>query len=321
MRVSDWLIELVLCHFVEGIEAENLMYTNEPFYRFPIFQIPASLAILFITLALLSRMFSWFTPTVSIHVALDLSNSTYGDVVNFRQPGTVMMTEIESVKEYARRNANLSSPNLISVSAFANQVVPITNQFSSKPTDIENALDQVIQPSLISRLGGGTNLDAAVENAMGQLLTQVGRCKEVVVVTDGQAVLRSQIRNQALASKIKLNFLLINDQQEVPRNLEEDATKTGGNALVASPENFVTLLSQKVFNRVNKNPFVVIFSGLAWVCLIWALVLPLERFLRRVIKIRPAVASRFVIFNTILWTTATPITLFFLGLLSNLGTC
>lgn len=254
-------------------------------------------------------------------MALDLSSSTYGDVANFRQSGTVMTAEIEAVKEYARRNASLASPNLISVSGFGDQVVPITTQFSSNPTDVETALDQVVQPPLISRLGGGTNLDAAVEDAVNQLAPQVGRCKEVVVVTDGQAVLKPQIRDRALASRTKLNFLLVNTQQEVPRNLEEDANKTGGIAILASPKNLVTLLSQRLFNQVNRNPFVILFSGLAWISLMWALILPLERFLRSVIGIRPATASRFVVFNTIFWTTATPIALLFLGLLSNLGTC
>ena len=54
-----------------------VLHTPQSSWRYPNFQLPALLALVFLIVALLTNLFGWFPPTVSVKMMLDLSSSTY----------------------------------------------------------------------------------------------------------------------------------------------------------------------------------------------------------------------------------------------------
>lgn len=286
-----------------------ILYTPQPSWRYPIFQLPGLLALVFVVLALLTNLLNWFPPLVSVQMMLDLSSSTYEGTV-FRGNGSLMAAEIEAVKAYARENASTSYPNHLSLAGFGNRVVPITSNFSQNTGAIETALDRVVQPEIVSQVGGGTNLDLAVERGVESLSTQVQRCKEMLVVTDGEAELNQTQLNHAKDNQVKLNFLIVS--QTIPKNLVEAAKSTGGVILPANANNIQSLIANQLRQRFNSNSkFVNLFFGLAFVALMWMLILPIDRFLQQRWQIRFDFSGKIALFNAVFWTL---LTVWWLGL-------
>ncbi|MEI2418961.1 VWA domain-containing protein [Limnospira fusiformis] len=296
------------------------LYTHQPVWRYAIFQISAACLAICLVLALLAGQLGWFPRLVAVHLALDLSGSTYENALaNFNKPGTIMAQEIEAVKAYATRNDGLSQPNLISVSGFASAVVPITNGFSSNPQEIGRAINQVVQPSLANRISGGTNINLAVENGLSTLKTQPTLCTEMLVITDGVFNLDQEIIQQVQAHNVKLNFLIVG--QPLTAEINQWANQTGGIALEVSPSSITELLSEEVFERFNANPLVPLFYGLAFISFMWMMLLPLERFFNQALRIRIDYASKVAVYNAIFWTIATPIYLIASGLFNPFQSC
>lgn len=286
-----------------------VLYTPQPPWRYALFQIPALLTVIFFTLAVLTSNLGWFSPNVSVQMMLDLSSSTYRNA-DFKAAGTIMAAEIEAVKDYAQQNANSDKANLLSLSGFADQVIPITEKFSSNPTEIEQAIDQVVQPSIEQQIGGGTNLDLAVENGLKSLSTQKQQCKEMLVFTDGVINLKPWLVASVKLSGVRLNFLVVD--QPVSTSLAQVAKLTGGVALPASLNNIKELVSGQLRERFNSNSRIVnLFFGLAFISLMWMLVLPIDRLLQILIHIRFDYSGKIALFNALFWTI---VTLFWLGL-------
>lgn len=296
------------------------LHTHQPVWRYAVFQISAACLVICLVLAMFVAQFGWFPRLVAVHLALDLSGSTYENTQgSFRKPGTIMAQEIEAVNAYATRNSSLSQPNLISVSGFADAVVPITEQFSSNPQEIEQAINQVVQPSLANRIGGSTNINLAVENGISQLKKQPMLCPEMLVITDGVFKLEPQAIQQAQANNVKLNFLVV--REPLTSEINRWARQTGGIALEASPSSISELLSEKVFDRFNANPLVPLFYGLAFISLMWMMLLPLERFFDKTLNIRIDYAGKIAVYNAMFWTVATPIYLIASGLFNPFQPC
>jgi Ca-activated chloride channel homolog len=285
------------------------LHDNHAFWRYGIFQFPAILTALFLVLALLTSKLVLFPELVTVQIALDLSSSTYEKTQVFRGSGTIMQQEIDAVKAYVAKNATLAKPNLISVSGFANRVIPITGQFTSNPQEINRAIDKVVQPVLASQIGGQTNINLAVENGLSQLKTNSGRCSQLLVITDGEFDLAEPTVNQAQKNGAKLNFLIVG--QPVNSKISNWANQTGGIALNATPENISQLLTNKVFNQFNQSPFTPWFLGLGFISFMWMLLLPLDRFLLKVLRTRPDVSGIIALYNAIFWTVVTPLFLIF----------
>ncbi|MEM7760103.1 MAG: VWA domain-containing protein [Cyanobacteria bacterium P01_A01_bin.40] len=279
-----------------------VLYTPQPSWRYAIFQVPAFLAVVFLTLALLTNLWGWFPPTVSVKMMLDLSSSTYQGS-DFRGVGTLMAAEIEAVKAYARENAATSRPNSLSLSGFADQVIPITSDFASDAVAITSALDTVVQPAIALQVGSGTNLDLAVKQGLASLSSQ-SKCKELLVITDGEAHLDQVQLIRAQDSGVKLNFLIV--RPTVPANLARAAEFTRGVALPTAASNIQDLVANQLRQRFNSNSkFVNLFWGLAFIAVMWMLVLPLDRFLQRQWQIRFDFAGRLALFNALFWTLLT----------------
>jgi Ca-activated chloride channel family protein len=278
-----------------------ILHTPQPVWRYPYFQIPAILTGLFLILALLTSSLKWFPPSVSVQIMLDLSSSTYQSTNIFRGTGTIMAAEIEAVKEYARQNARAENPILLSLYGFANQVIPITQNFSNNPREIEQSLDRVVQPSIASLIGGGTNLNIAVEKGLESLKLQVGRCKEMLIITDGQTELEENLISQTVNNDVRLNFLIIG--QNIPTNLADISSKTGGIALLANVSNIQKLVSEDFRKKFSSNSKQVnFFLGAAFISLMWMLVLPIDRFLQNYRKMPFDWTGRIALFNALFWT-------------------
>ncbi|WP_354635306.1 vWA domain-containing protein [Planktothricoides raciborskii] len=296
------------------------LHEHQPVWRYAIFQISAACLAICLVLAILAGQLGWFPRLVAVHLALDLSGSTYDNsLANFNKPGTIMAQEIEAVKAYATRNAGLSQPNLISVSGFASSVVPITSGFSSDPEEITRAINQVVQPSLANRISGGTNINLAVENGLYTLKNQPTLCTEILVITDGVFTLEPEIIEQVQAHNVRLNFLIVG--QPLTAEINQWANQTGGIALEASSSSVIDLLSETVFNRFNASPLVSLFYGLAFISFMWMILLPLERFLDKSLRIRIDYASKLAVYNAMFWTVATPIYLIASGLFNPFQSC
>jgi Ca-activated chloride channel family protein len=296
------------------------LHEPQPVWRYAVFQISAACLAICLVLAILAGQLGWFPRLVAVHLALDLSGSTYDNsLANFNKPGTIMAQEIEAVKAYATRNAGLSQPNLISVSGFASSVVPITSGFSSDPQEITRAINQVVQPSLANRISGGTNINLAVENGLYTLKNQPTLCTEMLVITDGVFSLEPEIIQQVQDHNVKLNFLIVG--QPLTVEINQWANQTGGIALEASSSSVIDLLSETVFNRFNASPLVSLFYGLAFISFMWMILLPLERFLDKSLRIRIDYASKVAVYNSMFWTVATPIYLIASGLFNPFQSC
>ncbi|HBK22242.1 MAG TPA: VWA domain-containing protein [Planktothrix sp. UBA10369] len=284
------------------------LYPNQPFWRYGIFQFFAILTVVFLVLGLLTSQLILFQELVTVQIALDLSSSTYEETRVFRGPGTIMQQEIKAVKAYIGKNATLAEPNLLSVSGFADQVIPITQQFTSNPQEIEQAIEQVVKPGLDSQIGGGTHIDLVVENGLSQLKNNSGRCPKLLVITDGEFDLAEPTVNQARNSGVKLNFLIVG--QPVTPEILNWASQTGGIALNANPENISKLLTHQVFNQFNRSRFTPWFLGFGFISLMWMLLLPLDRLIKSM-KIRADFSGIIAVYHAIFWTVVTPLFLLF----------
>jgi Ca-activated chloride channel family protein len=296
------------------------LHTNQPPWRYAIFQSFAGLTALFLLLGLLTTQLGWFPQLVSVQIALDLSGSTYqNDIKLFRSQGSIMQQEIDAVKAYVDKNASLPKPNLLSVSGFADRVVPITSNFSSNRDEIYQAIERVIQPSIAQQLGGGTNINLVVENGFSQLKSQNARCQQMLVITDGVFELDTQKASEASKNGVKLNFLVVG--QPLTSKINTWARKTGGIAFSASPSNISQLLAGQVFNRFNTSPLIPIFLGLAWMSFMWMMLLPIDRFLEKYLRIRVDISGQIALFNAMFWTLATPALLLLAGLVNPFHKC
>ena len=57
------------------------------------------------------------------------------------------------------------------------------------------------------------------------------------------------------------------------------------------------------------NGWLVLFSGLSWIALAWVLVMPLDLFLRSVLKLSMSLAGRLSLLNAIFWAVLTSVIL------------
>ncbi|TAD77862.1 MAG: VWA domain-containing protein [Oscillatoriales cyanobacterium] len=288
--------------------------STRPFYRYGLFQRPLIICIAFLIAALLCSLLQWGQPgNVSVVVALDLSSSTYNSGTGqLGAAGTVSDEAVKAVKSYINLNSqNLKKPNQIKVLGFGGAVVDLTKDFSSDAAALTGAIDAAIQPNSPNNVAqqvipSATDVNMAVQKGLTDLSTAKQGCKELLVFTDGQAELNPELVARALASQVKLNFLILGDPVQ---NLQAGAVKTGGSYFAANAASELSsAFTQRFFPRVNSNlNWVIICLGGAWLALMWALVLPLDRLLQKTMGLRFDMAGRIAIGHGLFWSSATPI--------------
>ncbi len=275
-------------------------------WLYPLFQISLMFFGLFLTIALLFWLFGFGRPPVAVAIALDLSSSTYNNN-QFNAPGSIMAQEISAVEAYLNKNNSgiLRQPNQIQVFGFASGVQPLTNSFSSDSQEISQQLNKAIKPELVNIIGGGTNLDLAISEGTQALSSFREQCRELLLVTDGEAVVSPNIINGAIAQRVKINAIVLGT--EAP-NIQVATATTKGKYISADVNNLELLFSEQFFNNFNNNwHWIILWLGLAWIALMYVLIMPLDRWIfQGLLRMPFNLAGRLAICNALFWTAATP---------------
>lgn len=277
---------------------------RRPLWRYPLFQIPLLLLGVCLAVALLFWLLGLGRPPVTVAIALDLSRSTYD--TEFNAPGSVMAGEIQAVQAYLQKNDSgiLRLPNQVQVFGFASGVKPLTPSFESDSTKVSQELSQALSPDLPNIIGGGTNLDLAIQETSQALATTDRRCRQLLIVTNGAVVIAPTVISQAQENRVKINTIVLGTESP---ELRLASWLTGGIYLTGDVNDLEQLFTEKLFAHFNSNwRWILLWLGLGWIALMWLLVMPLDRWiLQGLFKIRFDFSGRIALFNAFWWTVVT----------------
>jgi Ca-activated chloride channel family protein len=280
---------------------------RRPLWLYPLFQIPFIFLWIFLIAALLFWLLGIGRPNVAVAIALDLSSSTYGNQ-GFNAPGSVMRQEVQAVEAYVHKNSSgiLRQPNQIQIFGFASGVSPLTSSFQTKSEQINLELNQSLTSSLVPTIGGGTNLDLAIQEGSQALSSIPNSCRELLLVTDGVASVDNDVVERARANKVRINAIVIGEEAPEVRNA---TNATGGKYLSAEASALKNLFTANFFDNFNNNwRWILWWLSLAWIALMWTLIMPLDRWIFRALFRMPMnFAGRLALSNALFWTVATPL--------------
>ena len=254
-------------------------------------------------------------PPVAVAIALDLSSSTYAQGGWLGNEST-MTKEVQAVQAYLQENSKtgfLEKPNDVLIFGFANSVEPLTTGFQSDSQQVQTELIQSVQnTSLPIRIGGGTNLDNALQFGINSLENAPNNyCRELLLVSDRDAPVDINISNNAISRDITINGIILGESAP---DLQRTVNATGGLLLNGSVDYLDLLFVDEFFTYFNSNlKWIVFWSGLAWIFLWWTLVLPLDRTLQH-FKVNMNVSGRFSLFLALFWTAFILSILLYIGL-------
>ncbi|MGK7930866.1 MAG: VWA domain-containing protein [Microcystaceae cyanobacterium] len=287
---------------------------RRPFWRYALFQIPAIFLSIFLILALLFALLRLGQPPVAVVIALDMSQSTYGNDILASE--TILDEEFGAVAAYLNLNTAkiLRRPNKIKVLGFADGVIHLTPNFDDNSEELISQLDNARKPDIPLRIGGGTNADLAIQEGISALSGVEKRCRELLLVTDGEVTISQTMIEEAILRNVRINAIVIGN----PPTLVDPATRgTGGVALEGDRNTLSTLFTDQLFTRFNSNVrWVIFWLGCAWMALMWLLTMPLDRWIfQGLLRIRMDYSGQLALGNAIAWTVLTPL---FLGLIYRL---
>ncbi|KOR36988.1 hypothetical protein AM228_09325 [Planktothricoides sp. SR001] len=289
------------------------MLQRRQLWLYPLFQIPLMLMIGCLIIAVLGWLLSWGRPPVAVAISLDLSGST---------TGYVRQQEILAIKSYLQQNEALKNPNKIKILAFASNVQPLTTSFNSKTQEVDNELTQALQnPSLEKQLGGGTNLNLAIQEGVNSLKTILKHCRELLIVTDGIVDVNPEIVDQAIKENVKINAVVLGNI--VSSDLQTATIRSRGIYLSGEASQLSTLFTENLFTRFNSNlGWIIFWLGAAFICLMWMLTLPLDRWLfQGLIGLDMTLSGQLALGNALFWTILTIIVVWRLFGLPFTGAC
>jgi Ca-activated chloride channel family protein len=279
---------------------------RRPLWSYPLFQIPLIFLGIFFVSALLFWLLGIGRPPVAVAIALDLSTSTYEN--RFNEPGSVMNQEIEAVRAYVTKNSSgiLRQPNQVKIFGFASGVTPLTNTFETDSQKIIQELNQSLKPNLVNTIGGGTNLDFAIQEGRDALSNIDDRCRELLLVTDGIASVNNRVVNEAKEKKVRINAIIIGTDAPEVKNA---TITTGGQYISGDINSLQALFTEKLFNNLNNNwGWILLWLALIWIALMWTLTMILDRWLFQGLFSMPMnFAGRLALCNALFWTVATPL--------------
>lgn len=294
---------------------------RSPFQN-PLFQIPALGFVLCCVLALLCAFLQWGRPAVSVAIALDVSNST-GSLTEKDNPNSVIAKEIQAVRSYIQQNETLAKkPNQLQIFGFGQATLPLTTGFSSDGDQLRQELNQSLNnPRLGSRfLPDSTDLNVAISTGIDALKNTGDRCRELLLVTDGEVTVDPRVIGQALDNRVKINAVVVDNQAPL---LAAAALATRGHYLEGDALSLGRLFVDNFFQLFNSNRRWVWYAlGMAWIFLMWMLVLPLDVWvIQRLSDRHNGLVNRLSLFHAFFWTALTPLILYRLGSLPFLGPC
>lgn len=266
-------------------------------WLYPLFQVPLMLMIACLIIAALGWFLSWGRPPVAVAVALDFSSST---------AGIVRQQEIAAVNSYLDQNQQLNNPNQIQIFGFASQVKPLTTDFQTDSKQVQNQLKQSIQNTTLERqLGGGTNLDLAIQAGIDALSGVEKRCRELLIVSDGEANVDEGVIQNAIDNKVKINAVVLGGRPSP--EVQTATNKTDGIYLQDEASNLEGLFTGKFFTEFNSNNrWMRFWLAAAFIFLMWMLVLPLDRWvLQGIIGLNMTLSGQISLGNALFWTILT----------------
>ncbi len=289
------------------------MRERRQLWLYPLFQIPLMLMIGCLIVAALGWLLNWGRPPVAVAIFLDLSGST---------TGYIQEQEILAVKSYLQQNEALKNPNKIKILAFASNVQPLTTSFNSNSQEVNNQLAQALQnPRLKQQLGGGTNLNLAIQEGVNSLRTIAKHCRELLIVTDGIVNVNPEIVDEAINENVKINAVVLGNTSSP--ELQTATNQTRGVYLSGETSQLSTLFTENLFTRFNSNlRWIIFWLGAAFICLMWMLTLPLDRWLfQGLIGLNMTLSGQLALGNALFWTVLTMIVVWRLFGLPFAGAC
>jgi Ca-activated chloride channel family protein len=231
-----------------------------------------------------------------------------------------MDREVQAVKAYLEKNttASLAQPNQVQIFGFAGGVRPLTQSFQDDRDRNTRELTQALQPTLAEILGNGTNLDLAIQEGTQALSNIRDRCRELLLVTDGEASVNPLVIAEARTNRVKINAVVIGAEAFAIRAA---TAATGGKYLSSDVNNLDVLFTSQLFDRFNSNwKWIIFWLGLAWIALMWVLIMPCDRWIfQGFLKMPINISGRLALGNALFWTAATPGILWGIYQLLNLG--
>ncbi|WP_221643556.1 MULTISPECIES: VWA domain-containing protein [unclassified Nostoc] len=263
----------------------------------------------FLVTALLFGLLGLGRPNVAVAITLDLSGSTYSNSPQlFNAPNTVMAQEIAAVQSYLEQNSQmLKIPNRIQIFGFAGEVLPLTSSFKTDKKQLEAELKQVMQnPQLPFQVGEGTNINQAIQKGTAALSSFQDSCRELLLVTDGQADISPLVVVQAATQRVKINAIVVGG--DIPA-LKLAAFSTKGIYLNGKQNNLKELFIDKLFTSFNSNlKWIIFWLAAAWISFMWMLSLPLDRWIfQKLGNLPPNISGQLALGNAFFWSVITPI--------------
>jgi Ca-activated chloride channel homolog len=291
-------------------------------WLYPLFQIPLIVFGVCLVATILCSVLALGRPSVAVAIALDMSSSTY-EGQSFNAPTTVMAQEVAAVRSYIEQNSQqLKSPNNIQIFGFGDQVIPLTNSFTSDRQKLEAELNLALANSnLPSQIGTGTtNLSQAIDQGTKALSNLQDRCRELLLVTDGVAEVIPSVLTQAVAQKVKINAVVLG--ADAPQ-IKSATDITKGIYLSGESNNLQIFFKDIFFASFNSNlKWVYFWRGCTWMALMWLIILPLDKWVFQGLMNLPMnFSGQLALGNALFWTIVTPLILGQLSGLPLFSTC
>lgn len=278
-------------------------------WNYPLFQIPLIGFGLCLSAAALFWLLGFGRPQVAVAIALDLSGSTYNNQIElFNSPGTVLNKEIQAVQAYLKQNNEevLRSPNQVKVFGFGGMVKSLTGNFNANSQKVEKSLLEALKTERLAQeiKPDSTDINLAITTGINSLRTVPKKCRELILVTDGQGTVSPGVIAEARGNKVKINSVVVGQQALA---LRAASFTTGGKYLSGGSNDLSTFFTSNFFNSFNSNlKWIVFWLGFAWISLMWMLVLPLDRWLfQGALGMQIDRAGKLAISHALFWTVVT----------------
>jgi Ca-activated chloride channel homolog len=279
------------------------------FWRFRLFQVPCVALILSSIFLFLAFQLNLGAPQVAVVVALDISGSTQS-AGQFNAPNSIMAQSVDAVNAYVDASSVLKQPNHIKVIAMGGGKAPeLTKDFQSDFESVKSELKKSIQdPKLLELIKpepSQDDLNIVFQKANESLSTMSNMCRELVVVSDNGVNLSETSITEAIANKIRVSSIIFGGKDV--DMLQQAASLTKGLYLSGSSGDFKQFFIDRFFPKFNSNlRWVIFWLGMSWMALMWVLVLPLDIFLQKVVKLPLHWAGKLSLNHALFWTALTP---------------
>ena len=287
------------------------MATNKrAFWRYRLFQVPCLGLIASSLILLLCAQFNFGMPKVAVAIALDISGSTQS-AGQFNAPGSIMSTAVEAVNAYLDTNAILKQPNHVKVIAMGGGKAPeLTKEFQGDIEAIKSELKKSIQdpklPESIKPEPPQDDLNVVFQKANQSFASVPNMCHELVVVSDSGVNLSESTIDEAVGNKVRVSAIIFGGKDV--NALQQAATLTKGLYLSGNAGDFKQFFIDRFFPKFNSNlRWIIFWLGMTWIALMWVLILPLDIFLRKVMKYSLNFAGKFALNHAFFWTSLTPV--------------